>query len=366
MAVTAGEARSAFHERARRRPPPPPRRWRGAVPLPLAGEEWDLLLGRETDPSHSSPARGRWRRVAVTEGAVRASFHGRARAAPHFHHVAGAAWFREDNGRLVGSPFIPSPPLPVIPANAGTHGCETMVARASAALSCPWVPAFAGMTDQCRRATFVPTNRIAETLRGPPCGEAWDLLPGAETDSSHSSPARGRWRRVAVTEGEVRSAFDGRARRPPYFHHVAGAARFREDNGRLVGSPSVPSPPLPRHPGERRDPWMRDDGGARISSVILSMGPGVRPDDGSVRGGQHSSRQTDRRNVTLSPLRGGMGFVAREGNRAFPFLPRKGEVAPLGGDEGEAGSARNQDVRCLLPWPGAETGWRMVGEGVGT
>jgi hypothetical protein len=35
-----------------------------------------------------------------------------------------------------------------------------------------------------------------------------------------------------------------------------------------------------RHPGERRDPWMPDDGGARTSSVTLSMGPGVRRDDG--------------------------------------------------------------------------------------
>jgi hypothetical protein len=47
-----------------------------------------------------------------------------------------------------------------------------------------------------------------------------------------------------------------------------------------------------RHPGERRDPWMRSADGVRSTDVILSMGPGVRRDDGSLLNGSMSEMPT--------------------------------------------------------------------------
>jgi hypothetical protein len=49
-----------------------------------------------------------------------------------------------------------------------------------------------------------------------------------------------------------------------------------------------------RHPGERRDPWMLDDGGVRTSRVTLSMGPGVRRDDGEGATGNDGGAGADR------------------------------------------------------------------------
>ena len=68
------------------------------------------------------------------------------------------------------APFFVPPPLRVIPANAGTHGLDVLRDdMLPSPAPQPWVPAFAGMTDEGRstgmRDTFIPCVYLLASRR---------------------------------------------------------------------------------------------------------------------------------------------------------------------------------------------------------